>query len=754
MAIDTINISDLPTATALTGSELMIVVQGGVTKQSQIVNINTNIIPKGVAMLVTNPTGAVNGWLYQAGQTGVFTNFSGLSATIGDGLLYNGTVWQLIPYSSILNNSTLEQGKNLYNYATRNINQFVNSSTGALSGNSSYDATDYILVAPSTAYTRTSIFLDRMAFYDVNKVFISGVNPGTASFTTPASCFYIRISILKASIDPITQFQVEAGSTETYFEAYGLYLKKALLPNKWVNGSVLSDGSVPLEKTDFLAVGKNKYNSLASGVTNAFKVNNDGTLGASATESSSDYMGVLPSTAYKCNQFVSGLAFYDLNKKFIAGSFTSGTNPAVTSPASAVYCRVSFGLTLKSYFQFEAGAAITPYERFQVQLQKFIGVTNTLNYQDLAKLCDVDIVLPGNIYATSGHEKTLYLTNIIRSNIPLNDYNINVSTTLGKGKFYGGDVITVSGSAYNIGPYYQWLAGDLVNGDAGTYTFTISLYLGNVFVFSKTVNLIVSATTAGTGITRKVCFAGESTTFSGIYPQETRTLFNTDTAMDISLVGSVTQPAGVKHEGYNGFTWLNHNTSASSNIVFSGVVNMNTYESTYATGLATNDWLICLGFINDLAGQVPLSNYSGVLTNIDLYISHMETFFGYFTAKYPGIRVGISTMIPPPNYDAWGKFFDGKDGNGGANARLRDFMMARKIIDRFDTPAYLAAGVHVIDGMSGMDSTFGYTFAMPIPINTRNSGITRTVITDAYHPANVGYYQLADTMYDFLKAKI
>lgn len=731
----------------------MIVVQDGITKQSPIVNVNTNIIPKGVAMTVTNPTGAVNGWLYQAGETGVFTNFSGLSATVGDGLLYNGTVWQLIPYSAILNNNTLEQGKNLYNYATRNINQFVNSTTGALSSNAIYDATDYILVAPNTVYTRTSIFLDRIAFYDVNKVFISGANPGTATFTTPALCFYVRITILKASINPITQFQFEAGSTETYFEAYGLYLKKSLLTSKWVNGSVLSDSSVALEKTDFLAVGKNKYNPLATGVTDAFKVNNDGTLGASATESSSDYFAVKPSQAYKCNQFVSGLAFYDLNRKFIAGSFTSGTNPAVTSPATAAFCRVSFGLTLKSYFQFEEGAAITAYERFQVQLQKFIGVTNTLNYQDEANLADIDIVLPDTIYATSGHEKTMYFKNIIKSNRALSEYNINVSSTLAKGKFYGGNVITVSGSAYNIGPYYQWLSTDLVNGDAGTYTFTISLYLGNVFAYSKTVNLVVSATTAGTGITRKVCFAGESTTYSGIYPQETRTLFTTDPNMDISLVGSVTQPTGVKHEGYNGFTWLNHNTSPSSNIVFGGVVNMNTYETTYATGLTTNDWLICLGFINDLAGQVPLSNYSGVLSNIDLYISHLETFFGYFRAKYTGIRVGISTMLPPPDSDAWGKFFDGKDGNGGANARLRAFMMNRKIIDRFDTPAYQALGVYVIDGTSCMDSTFGYTFATPIPINYRNSGITRTVIGDAYHPANVGYYQEADAMYDFLKAK-
>ncbi len=749
-----LSILAIPGQAPVIGNQATLAVHNGVAANAPVLNLNAGIIKKGRAITTTNPAGAVNGWLYIAAAAGTFTNFASLVAAAGDGLLFDGTTWQLIPYTSIAQSSFV-LGKNLYDHTTRSIGQIVSSSTGVLSANAQYDTTAFIEVLPGKTYTHTSLVLDRIAFFDLAQAFVSGVNGGPASFTVPANCYFVKIAIYTPLVDPVAQFQVELGSTETYFEPYGLFFKEVLIrPNSIAGGSLVNAG-LDWQKTSFFAIGKNKYNPQAPGVTDFFKVKNDGTIDAAVTESASDYIPVTGSQQYKCNRYVSGLAFYDLNKKFIPGSWVgSVTNPGVTSPASAVYCRVSFDLRLKSSFQIEPGAAITFYERYQVQPQKQIGVSNTLNYQDLARLCQIDVLLPSTIRITAGHERTLYLSSIVRSNLPFQFFNINVSSTLNKGSFYGGETLAVDSSAYYVGPYYQWPAAGsnaATNADAGSYTFKISFYLDNIFVYEKTIDLVVIANTAGAGINRKLVCFGESLTLAGVYPEEVKNLFAAD-PMDITLVGGMENPYTVFHEGHNGFTWYDHLTNPLSNIVNAGVVDMNNYETTYNTGLAAGDWALFLGFVNDVAGQNTLPNYAAVLTNIDYYIDKLDTLIGHVMAKYPGIRIAVCTPVCPANGDAWGHSVGGKDGQNGSNAKLRMQMVTRKLIDKYDTPAYQALGVFVIDVLSAMDPVFGYGFSS-VPINFRNPLITRTVVSDPLHPVAVGYKQVADPIFDFIKSQ-
>lgn len=745
-------------SSAIISNEGILVSQNGIDGRSPVFNINSFIINKGLAVLSVNPVSPVAGWLYRAAELGSYSNLS-ISASIGDLLLYNGSSWQKVLYSEILENSAYLRGKNLYNPITRNQNQYVNHTTGNLSANASYDCTDYIEVIPGSTYTRTSVLLDRMAFYDINKSFVSGVNPGTATFTIPANCFYVRIAIYKPAIDPVTKFQLEIGNSETYFEPYGIYVKGDFTANSSISGASIIDASLNYEKTNFFAIGKNKYNPFSTGifpegVNDGFKIKNDGTVDSfsASTESASDFFKVKPSQQYKCNQYVSGLAFYDINKKFIVGSWTGFvTAPVVTSPASAVYCRLSFDKTKKGSFQIEEGAAATFYERFQVQPQQQIGISNTLNYQDLPRMCNVDILLPQNIYITAGHERTLYLGQVFRSNFPISFYNINISCpTLQKGKFFGGENMPINGSAFNISPYYQWIATDVINADAGTHPFTIQVFLDNILVYTKTINIIVSSTTVGNGVTRQMLAYGESTSYSGLWQQEVQNLFTPD-VMNLTTAGSIQNPAGIFHEGYNGFNWDAHLTNPLSNILNGGVVDMNNYQSTFGVNLNANDWMICLGFINDIQGQNTLNNYAAVESNIDYYISRLVIGINHFMTKYPGIRVGICTPICPPSPDAWGYLYGGLDGLGGQNAIMRSKMVAKKIIEMFDTPAYAALGIYVVEVMASMDSVYGYP-RVSIPINGRTPLITRSVNSDPLHPT-FGYLQVADSIYDFIKAK-
>jgi hypothetical protein len=90
-------------------------------------------------------------------------------------------------------------------------------STGVLSANALYDATGFVPLEESTEYTIT--YSHQRAFYDRDKVYISGTNSGNpATFTTPAGTAFARFTILTGTAD---DFQVELGDTATSYQAFG-----------------------------------------------------------------------------------------------------------------------------------------------------------------------------------------------------------------------------------------------------------------------------------------------------------------------------------------------------------------------------------------------------------------------------------------------------------------------------------------------------------------------------------------------------
>lgn len=105
-------------------------------------------------------------------------------------------------------------GKNLFDKFKVTIGYTVSNTTGLLSIDSTYDTTDFIKVNSSTSYIKSNTL--NLAYYDINKVFISGTT-GSATFTTPIGCAYIRCSVLHSAIDIM---QIELGSAATIYENY------------------------------------------------------------------------------------------------------------------------------------------------------------------------------------------------------------------------------------------------------------------------------------------------------------------------------------------------------------------------------------------------------------------------------------------------------------------------------------------------------------------------------------------------------
>ena len=121
-------------------------------------------------------------------------------------------------------------GKNLFDGNL--IIGMVQTSTGIMTGGSQYLSTpNYISVNGDCTYSLSNfenIQFDVVVFYDSNKSYISAtplnrVEPLISHFTTPQNCKYIRWRYCfdnGASIDMLTNIQLELGDTATAYEPY------------------------------------------------------------------------------------------------------------------------------------------------------------------------------------------------------------------------------------------------------------------------------------------------------------------------------------------------------------------------------------------------------------------------------------------------------------------------------------------------------------------------------------------------------
>lgn len=127
--------------------------------------------------------------------------------------------------------------KNLFDLNTITNGYYVNASGGGdLRVNAAFAASDYIPVLPNTQYTLT--YGNQTSFYNSNK---SCITPGytgnssPATITTPANCYYIRVSV---QTQGLSSMQVEQGSSATTYVEGGYRF----------NTNSIKNGSVPISK--------------------------------------------------------------------------------------------------------------------------------------------------------------------------------------------------------------------------------------------------------------------------------------------------------------------------------------------------------------------------------------------------------------------------------------------------------------------------------------------------------------------------
>jgi hypothetical protein len=271
-----------------------------------------------------------------------------------------------------INTTFFKTGKNLFNKNTATSGRYVDASNGNLSGNGSYYASDYIKVDPNTAY-----YLQKNtghnAFYDSAKTYISGF--ATATFTTPANCSYVRVSVLTADLNTM---QLELGSVATSYEVYEEYLDSSFLktlsiPDDKITGITASKlvGQISKSQVDFIALGKNLFDksTIAAG---KYVDPNTGGRPNHADYDTSDYVPLLPNTDYVMTTAYK-MAFYDSNKIFISGiDIPITTNYTFKTPLNTAYGRFTIIPSVLETTQIEKGTTSTSFEPFGYSLS---GIT-------------------------------------------------------------------------------------------------------------------------------------------------------------------------------------------------------------------------------------------------------------------------------------------------------------------------------------------------------------------------------------------
>ena len=104
---------------------------------------------------------------------------------------------------------------NLFNKSKIVKGFYISWESGNMTALSTHCVSNFISIKPITVYTRSNI--EQFAFYNSNKVYISGFSPFDHTFTTPAGSYYMRLSVRLVELQTM---QIEQGSVRTPYNPY------------------------------------------------------------------------------------------------------------------------------------------------------------------------------------------------------------------------------------------------------------------------------------------------------------------------------------------------------------------------------------------------------------------------------------------------------------------------------------------------------------------------------------------------------
>jgi|GEM_PF-1906767 len=365
----------------------------------------------------------------------------------------------------------------------------------------------------------------------------------------------------------------------------------------------------------------------------------------------------------------------------------------------------------------------------------------------------VYIALPTNaqniLPALEGRELNVYFDSCIWSDTPLDQLCVDVTCTKGA-------------------QFDRWWRYTPTSGDAGSTTFTLAVYTKDraTLLASAAATLKTVALTHPTvAVSRTVLLIGDSTWAGGRVAAELVSLFSGDAKYTLTLVGSNDgsandaggTPRTIKTEAISGWTFnlfttdtatawteLGGTARTGSPFSFAGVFNFASYLSAQSITMSSGDWVLINLGINDI---FTYTDDATANTQITTMLGQLASWITSIKAAVSGVRIGLCVTIPPADsQDAFGVNYTSVQTLRRYERNLRLWRDA--VVAAYD--ASVTSNVFVIPYHVGLDrvNNFGTS---SVALNARNS-TTYNQQNDGVHPANNGYFQLADILRSYLKA--
>ena len=318
---------------------------------------------------VTLQTASINTTQLELGS--VATSFSNYTLVLPDNLVpttiaRKSDVPSLIDFTGYVKTTVL---KNIFDKTAITTGKYVSGTNGTLATLAGYNASDFIPILPSTNYYLSNSGNDYRAYYDANKVYISGSQSGFTLgvlCSSPANAYYIRVSCTDAYINTV---QLELGTVATAYGSYENSFPEIKIPStitRKLELNTLVDSYGYLKA----AIGKNLFDK-SKITTGKYVQGATGVLMPLTGFNASEFIPVLPSTNYYLSNSGNGYrAYYDANKVYISGTefgYTIGI--LYTTPANAYFIRVTCTDAFINTTQLELGSVATAYNFYEVALQ-------------------------------------------------------------------------------------------------------------------------------------------------------------------------------------------------------------------------------------------------------------------------------------------------------------------------------------------------------------------------------------------------
>lgn len=307
------------------------------------------------------------------------TGTTGIYVVTGDGKWYywNGSAWAAggqYQSTGIADGSVTPKQTNFASTILTSVNMLnklasiegysLNASDGSLYASSSVSTSEFMECKPDTTYTSNGN--TRIVEYDANKNFVKGVTTQT-TITTGSTGKYIRMTY--ATVDKDTKMFVEGTTLPLTYQSYSDKTKidKLFLDENEVKSSLFTENVLKKElkvtednATFIEQIPKANLLNKATSIEGYSISASDGSLYASSSVSTSDFIEVNPSTNYTSNH-AARLAEYDANKVFIQA--VSAT--AITTGVNGKYLRAAYSTANKDIMMVVEGnylpAEYVPY---------------------------------------------------------------------------------------------------------------------------------------------------------------------------------------------------------------------------------------------------------------------------------------------------------------------------------------------------------------------------------------------------------